>query len=251
MAYADVVLADSPMLYWRLGESSGTLAEDASPNNRDGTYAGSGVTYSQTGALIGDANTSVLFNGTAGEVHSAASVSPISSSIVTLECWVNFPSFNNSDDLLAELSDDFNSHNGVFLNDPCAGDGTWTLAINNTTITARTFTRPSTGVFHHFVFVFDISSGTTRFVVYVDNVVQTLSGSGNVSSGTFQDFPLFIGSRNAAALFLNATVDEVAFYASELSAARVLAHYNAGLGIFAAQPSDNPPMGIGGRGAGW
>jgi Concanavalin A-like lectin/glucanases superfamily len=39
-AYRDEVMADSPALYWRLGETSGTIANDETANNRDGTYTG-------------------------------------------------------------------------------------------------------------------------------------------------------------------------------------------------------------------
>jgi hypothetical protein len=39
------VLADSPYLYWRLHETSGTAIDDASPNNRDGTLFGTGSEY--------------------------------------------------------------------------------------------------------------------------------------------------------------------------------------------------------------
>ena len=37
-AYRDVILADNPIMYWRLGETSGTIAYDESANHRDATY---------------------------------------------------------------------------------------------------------------------------------------------------------------------------------------------------------------------
>lgn len=42
MGYADEILADSPLVYWRLGESSGTAVTDSSGNGRDGFYANQG-----------------------------------------------------------------------------------------------------------------------------------------------------------------------------------------------------------------
>jgi hypothetical protein len=36
--YQDAVLADGPLSYWRLDETSGTVAQDATANDRDGTY---------------------------------------------------------------------------------------------------------------------------------------------------------------------------------------------------------------------
>jgi hypothetical protein len=60
-AYSDAVLALSPALYWRLGESAGSTAEDASPNNRDGTYAG--VVLGRPSLVTGDADTAVDATG--------------------------------------------------------------------------------------------------------------------------------------------------------------------------------------------
>ncbi len=53
MAYADVVLADSPLAYYRLGESSGTTMTDSSGNGRHGTYVGS-PTLGAAGLVPGD-----------------------------------------------------------------------------------------------------------------------------------------------------------------------------------------------------
>jgi hypothetical protein len=38
MSYQGEVLVDSPVGYWRLGETSGTIANDETANNLDGTY---------------------------------------------------------------------------------------------------------------------------------------------------------------------------------------------------------------------
>lgn len=51
--YADAVLADSPLLYWRLGETSGTDAVDASGNGNDGTYTSPDM---HTAGLLADGN---------------------------------------------------------------------------------------------------------------------------------------------------------------------------------------------------
>ena len=52
-------MALAPVVYWRLGESAGTTAEDETANNIDGTY--SNVVLAATGCITGDANTSVKF----------------------------------------------------------------------------------------------------------------------------------------------------------------------------------------------
>lgn len=51
--YADAVLADAPLLYWRLGEDAGTDAVDASGNGNDGTYTSADM---HTAGLLADGN---------------------------------------------------------------------------------------------------------------------------------------------------------------------------------------------------
>lgn len=61
-AYSGVVLAKGPVGYWRLGEAAGPTAADASGNGYDGTYNGN-PTFGQPGAIVGDPDTAVGFNG--------------------------------------------------------------------------------------------------------------------------------------------------------------------------------------------
>src|SRR5262249_2766087 len=83
--YQGTVLADGPAAYWRLGEASGTVAADSSPNARNATY-GTGVAYGRAGALAGDTNTAVLLNG--GSIAMPSSVNPWSGNF-TIEAWIN------------------------------------------------------------------------------------------------------------------------------------------------------------------
>src|SRR5437016_2966753 len=59
--YSQAVLALQPAAYWRLGESSGTIAYDSSPYGRNATYAGAPL-LGQPGAIADDPDTSVGFN---------------------------------------------------------------------------------------------------------------------------------------------------------------------------------------------
>jgi len=60
--YDRLVLGDGPIAYWRLGEPSGTNANDETANNRDGTYVNT-PTLGVAGNLVGDSDTAVSFNG--------------------------------------------------------------------------------------------------------------------------------------------------------------------------------------------
>ena len=61
-SYRDVILADNPIMYWRLGETSGTIAYDESANHRDASYINNPL-LGFPGAIANDTNTSVGFNG--------------------------------------------------------------------------------------------------------------------------------------------------------------------------------------------
>ncbi len=83
-AYANVILADNPVAWWRLGESGGTVARDYC-GGHDGTVFG-GLTFGQAGCLTNDSNTSAYCNGTTGyiEVPWSADLNPAQ---YTIECW--------------------------------------------------------------------------------------------------------------------------------------------------------------------
>lgn len=73
-SWVAAVTADTPYLWWRLGESSGTTAADATGNSRTGTYNGTaGVSYDQgEPGLVGDANTAIEIKANTGWVASTS-----------------------------------------------------------------------------------------------------------------------------------------------------------------------------------
>lgn len=90
MAYADVVLADSPVGYWRLGEASG-LPQDSSGNGNHATSVEGTLVYGTTGALYGDSDDAVEFSGAEEIVipHHAALDFGL---VCSVEVWVKMKS---------------------------------------------------------------------------------------------------------------------------------------------------------------
>lgn len=92
VGYAQTILADNPIGYWRLGEASGPQATDSSTNGFHGTYTG-GVTVGQTGAVTNPApDTAVLFDGASGYIDMG--VDPTLYSLpgeFTVEAWIKMP----------------------------------------------------------------------------------------------------------------------------------------------------------------
>ena len=85
--YKEIVLADRPFAYFRLGESSGNVAKDSSPTANDGTYLGRYPnsplpTLNQTGAVLADSDTAAMFR---------ISNNPTGYMPPTQDTWVSIP----------------------------------------------------------------------------------------------------------------------------------------------------------------
>lgn len=237
MSYSTEVLSDNPSLYWKLNESSGTLADDSSSNNRDGTLSATGITYSQSGAVLG--STALLFDGSAGALQTAASFDLSAAPACTVEFWLMVTAWNDTDDLAAEFSVNYNSNSGAFIIDPCSAGTAFGIAMHCASGTnSADYTRPTTGVFHHYAFIFRPNINVGALTGYLDgNPWTPLSTvTTGTTDATFGNYVMYFMCRAASSLFLNGTLDEVAVYPTELSAGRVAAHYAA------AQQADAPQV---------
>lgn len=226
-AYVAAVLADSPLVYLRLDEASGTSCADASGNSRTGTTVNTptrNVTPGSGGVGNGKAVTLASASSQKITIPSASVFN--GRTVFTLECWVKFTSLPAAGGGgFAWLVAKDHSWNFAFWND--AGP-TPKLYCNPSHFGsgggARTVSwSPSTGTWYHLVVTCD---GTdTKF--YVNGVqqgaTQTLS-VGTPDAGTSSDVE--IGAINSGG-YLDATVDEVAIFPTALSATRIAAHYAA------------------------
>ena len=87
--YSTAVLDDSPVGYWRLGESAGTTVTDSATGGgtQDGTYYGS-PTLGEPGALPYDGDTSVRFTpGDGSNDYASVPDVPMTASF-SVEMWV-------------------------------------------------------------------------------------------------------------------------------------------------------------------
>lgn len=95
-AYPDAVTADNPVLYWRLDDTSGSVAADSSGNNNTGIYQGS-PTLNQPGAVRTDRDSAVVLNGSSQYVTSSPSFD--NPQVFTEEIW--FKTISRSGGMLA------------------------------------------------------------------------------------------------------------------------------------------------------
>jgi hypothetical protein len=222
VTYAATIGLDTPAIFWRLGEATGTTAADASGNTRNGTYTATGVIYSATGAPLNDSNTAVTLDGTTGAIEEASGAgAPVGSSARSLEIW-----FKTTTVTAQPL---FNYGTAGALSQFSVGLANTLVTINDGTETLS-FTAAnslSDGAWHHLVVTYD---GATSMAVYADGAVV---GAAQATSGvlaTVLDLTGLEVGRDNAAGFFSGTLDEAAIYNTALPADRVAAHFAAGAG---------------------
>jgi glucose/arabinose dehydrogenase/PKD repeat protein len=219
-SYSDVVLADNPIAYWRLGEASGTVADDL-VGSQNGTYVNT-PTLGVPG-VTGDGNSAIRLATPDDEYVNVSSLKTAPANL-SIELWVNSNGNANSGVGLAgwwDADDDraqiywptttelrIGIQNGAGTTAPLVVSGLTALADSN---------------WHHIVATQDGTS--TR--LYLDGALVggplARTWTGSTFAGNFE-VGQYAGTSGSPA---NASVDEVAVYSHALSGAEVAEHYAA------------------------
>ena len=225
-AYGAAVFADAPDRYWRLDEPSGaTSAADASGNGDIGAYSG-GVNLGDPGALAGSTGSAATFDGTTGALASGQQMA--GPTTYSAELW-----FKTTTDQGGKLIGFGNAQTGIsssydrqvwMSRSGHLSFGTYTGQLNVVT-TDGTF---NDGAWHHVV----ATQGSDGMNLYVDG---GLVGSNPQSQAQPYDGYWRVGGDNLdgwddASRYFAGTIDEVAVYGTELSADRIRAHHDFGVG---------------------
>ena len=219
-SYASSVLAGSPLVYYRLDETSGATAADSSGNGNNGTYTSSGVTYGASGALLNDSNTAV---GLAGSAEISDTSLPVSAGqAYTMEFWFQVSSSQYSSGTL-----DLGASPGGTLQ--LTNGGTtlmteWVPDHNNKPAFGLPYA-VNDGTWHLFDVEYDAPFGSGCTVLLDGSVVGSESGSNTcgVSNGPGLIIGAFGDGNPTAGAF-----DEVAVYPTLLPGTRVAAHWTIG-----------------------
>jgi hypothetical protein len=233
--YADEVLADSPLLYWRLGEPSGATAVDATSNGRDGTYTNMSPngTYGVTGALASDSDTAISMTGDADHprVRRAASTDWDNTNL-TIEVWLQARSPDQNFAHIAQVGDSTvaNWRWVLCCRRNTAGNPLQIRTASDTTGALSSSTGSALiidGGWHHIVVTWD----GTEWAFWLDgSAIGTHTGDGPDTGVTNQ--PFVVGADDVDGTSGNdweGELDEVALYDYALSSTRIAAHYNAAL----------------------
>ncbi|HXA30546.1 MAG TPA: RHS repeat-associated core domain-containing protein [Candidatus Angelobacter sp.] len=236
--YAQTVLADNPVSYWRLNDSSGTTAADQQSRN-PGTLHG-GVTLGQAGPISGGG--AMGFDGTSGYIDVGSSSALMPASAFSVEAWV-LSTTNPYGTVMhgrpRGYSIETRSSGAV-----CGGtfDSSGTLY---GACTDGSHDLVGDGVWHHAVTVYN---GTTAGL-YVDgsfvgsqtavSPAYTAQNCGATIGAVYIDSPC--NSSTPTGYYFKGSIAEVAFYGYALSANQVANHYIAS-GYYAPPQGGNPTV---------
>jgi hypothetical protein len=234
-AYRDLVLADGPLAYWRMNILSGTKIPDESNNKNDLPLAGGSPTFGVPGALAGDPDTALAFDGVAYAALDPATSRAFDFGALepfTFEVWakrapvVTTTQFHHLFGDIEGTSPDRAGY--IFYYD----DGLqkivfqydWLVAATGHGITVSSGTSP-TNRFAYYAVVFD---GAT-LELYVDGIAaESTVGASAMGARTSTKFMVAFEEADATHGFIGA-LDEMAIYAKALDATKINAHYTLGV----------------------
>ena len=227
--YDTEILADSPVGYWKLNETSGTTAYDSSGNGNNGTLHG-GITLNQPGPWSGGA--AMTFNGSTGYITVPALANAISGSF-TVEAWANYTNLTNTNggEILSTRQPNDESFDIDFQADLHSDIGTGSAWLTTAANASYTF---SLSTWYHVV----MTVSTSSYSQYINGLlVNSSSLSGGTPLLTDSTHLINFGALNDSSQFLQGSLACIAIYSTALPPSRVLAHYRAAVHEGAAHPT--------------
>src|SRR5262245_30855057 len=238
-AYPQAVLADQPVLYYRLEEQAGSKAFDSSGNGFHGVYANVVPEPGPLSVLGSSARFHVWT--TKGNIAVPALINPASGNSsfteLTVEAWVKVNGWNDS----AEPNDFGLS--GIFCGDMWPSGSFQLVARNPSSFAFGVRDSSSVGssddyrvsdysvfitnMWLHIATVYD--AGAKTFGFYTNGVRAAVVNLNDAPPAfvTTSHIGAWMGFDGNLYRFLDGQIDEVAIYATALAPARIAAHYQA------------------------
>ncbi len=222
-SYAEVILADRPIGYWRLDETDPTQpAVDLSSNKNDGAYSG-GVTLGQTSAWPA-LGTAAKFDGTGLVIARADGTEYQMGNNFTLETWVKV---GNGDETRRRFirSGDW----GFGYDIERLEGGSYRTGFIFTTFRVKDYYFDETVSLNTWVYAAVTLDGSNDATLYING--QPVQKVAHGSPGKTTNTMITIGGDWLGG------IDEVAIYNGALDGATIRAHFRAGV---ASRPTAKP-----------
>jgi len=215
--YAAEVAKDNPLSYWRLGETTGTLARDER-GVRGGTYVGT-VALGQPGAIVGDRDTAVKLDGTSACVRISDTLAFSGLATFTVELWINPSSVGIERRLASRRTEGVESGYRVFLVSTQLRFERWVDGGSNGPTLAPL---PPVDTWTHVAATYDGSS--TR--LWVNGTMADSAPSHASIPAVSADF-VWGANSLCDGNYFSGVIDELAVYDHMLDSARIAAHIKA------------------------
>jgi hypothetical protein len=212
-AYADAVISDNPLVYYRLDETSGATATDTSPNARHGTYVNTSLANPSYNSVLG---TAAGFNNN----NSSVAVPALGTyNQITIETWVKPSSFATFDALYT-----YDGWTGGCIHQHFKDGGVLGFSVNGNDPTDIDVGGFVAGQWRHVVVTYDSTAKVMS--LYTNGVLlathtYTTAVAANLGAA-------HIGNWSGGSRAYDGLIDEVVIYGNVLSASQVLAHYTNG-----------------------
>jgi len=222
-AYQAAVLADTPRLYLKLDETSGTTAADSSGAAHDGTYFNS-PTLGSTSLLTDGSGKSMGMTANGGTIARVPNAAWMDSwTGLSVECLVNLSSAVDSTNGDALVSRYGSGGFEFLLWRNTAGKFGLQIQTGGSFRNVTSTTTPSNGTKYHLVGTWDGSNVR----IYVNGALEgsPVSAPGSLAASTMQ---IDVGAYSASSgTTPGGLIDEVAVYDYALNSTRIAAHYAA------------------------
>jgi hypothetical protein len=211
-SYSDAIVASAPETYYRLGDSSGTTAVDASGHSHDGTYH-NGISLGATGAIQGDADTAISLDGSDDYVSLPGLT--LQNRSFSVEAWIKPASSPPAQQAIFTAADSAFTDVAIFR---VYSAGHLAFSYASETLAASSVI--TFGAWHHVVYTYDYAADIS--ILYVDGTARASNSAGpyTASSVDYLNLASTVGGD-----FFKGDLDEVAIYFTVLSSADVVAHY--------------------------
>lgn len=219
--YATEVMADAPLGYWRMDQPSNVLVlPDSSGFGHDGAYADFGGSTRVSGLLAGDTNGAQSLGGKPWVPYAA---------------WMNTPAGFTAEVLIKATA--ITGTQNPIDRDPDTGNRYWQLQLQSSGALQFIFWTNTAGPFFLNSVARLVANTTYHLAISYDGANARLYVNGTQDISVAQSgVPksngvgrLQIGFNSTGAGPFTGIVDEVAYYGSALSAARIAAHRAASI----------------------
>lgn len=227
--YAAAVLADSPIAWFRLGETAAVLGVSRFVDSISGYSAGTWTapTLNQAVLAPGDGAPSVSCNGSSSEGITPIIATTPALSAITLEFWVEFSALSSANQTVISCSDA--AHGGQASFDVFMDLTTMAFYTRDTSshqsLGTLVFTF-ATGTVYHVVLTNTVAGNAST--AYVNGSAVTVTPGTSTNTTTMVAPSIYVGGEVGQSRFLAGKISNVAIYSSILSSTRAAAHYTAG-----------------------